>query len=759
MNSSILAPALALGVACAPLAANPTSYGKLRTPWADQVSQELPLPEYPRPQLIREQNWTNLNGQWNFAVAAAGSSRPERWEGKILVPFAIESQLSGVGRMVSPDQELWYHRSFERPAGERVLLHFGAVDWRATVWVNGTEVGMNEGGFHPFSFDITEALKPRGDQDLVVRVWDPTNTEPLPRGKQVLKPEGIFYTAVTGIWQTVWLEGVPRRSIAQVMPVADLAAGLVRITVEGRGVQSDDRVHIAVYHGGRPISRAEGPIGVPLEVPMPDAKLWSPDTPHLYDLQVTLASSGDVVKSYFAMREISFGPDEYGTQRMLLNGQPLFHYGFLDQGWWPDGLYTAPTDEALRWDIVKTREMGFNMARKHVKVEPARWYRHADELGLLVWQDMPHGYNHGSQQARQGSGREGIMPEPWSSNFQRELKLMIDSLRFFPSIVVWVPFNEGWGQHRTNEILQWTAAYDPTRLVNGPSGWEDMGWGHLKDMHAYPGPGMFPAMPDRVSVLGEFGGLGLVVPGHLWQEDRNWGYQNLSTKEALLARYRQLVQDLHPLIENGLAAAVYTQTTDVEGEVNGMITYDRRVMKIDPATLAELHRPLYLPHQLMVDIPVVPSAETEAVEWLYTTSRPAAGWEQPSFPSASWQRGRGGFGTRGTPNAIVGTEWNTADIWLRREFELKAEDLENLSLRIHHDEDATIFINGIEVASLSGYTTGYRTTGLDPDLLRRALRAGRNVVAIHCRQTEGGQYIDFGLVRRVPAPLPAAISR
>jgi hypothetical protein len=278
-------------------------------------------------------------------------------------------------------------------------------------------------------------------------------------------------------------------------------------------------------------------------------------------------------------------------------------------------------------------------------------------------------------------------------------------------------------------------------------------------MHAYPGPGMFPAMPDRVSVLGEFGGLGLVVPGHLWQEDRNWGYQNLSTKEALLARYRQLVQDLHPLIENGLAAAVYTQTTDVEGEVNGMITYDRRVMKIDPATLAELHRPLYLPHQLMVDIPVVPSAETEAVEWLYTTSRPAAGWEQPSFPSASWQRGRGGFGTRGTPNAIVGTEWNTADIWLRREFELKAEDLENLSLRIHHDEDATIFINGIEVASLSGYTTGYRTTGLDPDLLRRALRAGRNVVAIHCRQTEGGQYIDFGLVRRVPAPLPAAISR
>ncbi len=569
------------------------SYGSLKTPWADEVDRKHPLPEYPRPQMVREDNWINLNGEWDFAVTASGASRPMGWQGRILVPFAIESQLSGVQRVVGPNQELWYRRAFTAPKGERVLLHFGAVNWRATVWVNGVEVGRHKGGYTPFSFDITEALTVADAPELVVRVWNPIDSEPQPRGKQVRKPESIYYTAVTGIWQTVWLEAVPAVSIDNVQPEADLTGNLVRVSVEGRGADTEERVRVRAFDGDRLVGEGEGFLGDAIDVPVPNARLWSPDDPHLYQLEVSLVDGEDVVRSYFAMREISTAKDAQGVPRLFLNGKPLFQFGPLDQGYWPDGLYTAPTDEALLWDIEMTRKMGFNLIRKHVKVEPARWYHYADKLGLLVWQDMPSGGNDPSQSARDGSGKEGKMPALWSENFRTELRAMIDALRFFPSVVLWMPFNEGWGQHDTNNILQWTADYDPTRFVGGPSGWEDMGWGHTHDRHSYPGPDMFPVSPDRVSVLGEFGGLGLVLPGHLWQEDRNWGYQSFADKKELLERYRQLMDDLRPLIEKGLAAAVYTQTTDVEIEVNGLITYDRRVIKIDPETLRELHRPMY----------------------------------------------------------------------------------------------------------------------------------------------------------------------
>jgi hypothetical protein len=735
------------------------AYGSLRTPWAGHVSQELPLPEYPRPQLVREGNWINLNGQWDYAVKPAGAGRPGAWEGKILVPFAIESQLSGVQRMVGADEELWYRRTFERPEGERVLLHFGAVDWRSTVWVNGQEVGKHEGGYTPFHFDITAALEPSGEQELIVRVWDPTDSEPQPRGKQVRQPHGIYYTPVTGIWQTVWIEGVPAASIAHVQPQSDIGGGVIRVTVEGRGTEVNARARVTAFDAGRSIGSAEGRVGSPIELAVPDARLWTPDAPHLYDLEVELIGGGDRVKSYFAMREVSYGKDEYGIHRILLNREPLFHYGFLDQGFWPDGLYTAPTDEALRWDIEITRKMGFNMARKHVKVEPARWYRHADELGLLVWQDMPSGSSQPSQNAHLGSGKDGVMPEEWRRNFRNELRAMIDALRFFPSVVVWIPFNEGWGQHDTNNTLKWVADYDTTRLVGGPSGWEDLGWGHLKDMHAYPGPGMYPAVPDRVSVLGEYGGLGLVVKGHLWQEDRNWGYQSFATPEELLGRYGRLIEDLRPLIEEGLAAAVYTQTTDVEIEVNGLITYDRRFLKIDPEVLAELHRPLYEPHPPMRNHSILATAETEAQEWSFTTTPPSAGWEQPEFDATTWQRGKSGFGTPGTPGAIVGTRWETEDIWLRREFTLPQMDFEELYLRIHHDEDVVIFLNGTKVLERRGYRTTYRNFRAEGVALGEVLRPGKNTVAVHCHQTAGGQFMDFGLVQRVPREAEVAAGR
>lgn len=727
-------------------------FGSLQTPWTAEASQEMPLPEYPRPQLVRSDNWKNLNGKWNYALLPVNSPKPTEWDGEILVPFAIESQLSGVGQTVGAAKDLWYHRSFKPPAGDRVLLHFGAVDWRATVWVNGKEVGMHEGGFTPFSFDITDALQPGGEQELVVRVWDPADSEPQPRGKQVEEPHGIYYTSVTGIWQTVWVEGVRPAYITHVQPEADLSAGVVRVTAEARGAKPGAKVTVTVLNDGKRIGSVDGVAGSPVEVAVPEAKLWAPGSPHLYDLEITL-EGGDKVESYFAMREISAGPDEYGMRRLLLNGKPLFHLGFLDQGWWPDGLYTAPTDEALRWDIEKTLEMGFNMARKHVKVEPARWYRHADELGLLVWQDMPTGYSQPEQNIGFGAGKDAVMPEPWKTNFRRELKEVIDAVRFFPSVVIWVPFNEGWGQHDTNEILQWTAQYDPTRLVDGPSGWEDLGWGHLKDKHIYPGPEMFPIMDDRVSVLGEFGGLGLVTPGHLWQEDRNWGYQNLASKEALEKRYARLIEDLHPLIEDGLAAAVYTQTTDVEGEVNGLITYDRRVVKLDEKWLADLHQPLYEPHPPMKEEVVVSTSEEEAQEWSYTFTKPEDAWRKPEFDASAWEKGPGGFGTKETPGAVVGTEWRTDDIWIRREFELNDPNIAGLRIRLSHDDEADVYINGTLVHTADGWTTSYRTLGSE-EKLRAALKPGRNTVAIHCHQKGGGQFIDFGLVARTPVKLP-----
>jgi len=447
------------------------------------------------------------------------------------------------------------------------------------------------------------------------------------------------------------------------------------------------------------------------------------------------------------MRTILLGKGPHGFNRLLLNDQPLFQYGPLDQGWWPDGLYTAPTDEALRLDIEVTKRLGFNMARKHVKVEPDRWYYWADRLGLLVWQDMPslsaRGQNHF---VAPGSPADAAVSHECRMQYRAELRAMIEALRNHPSIVVWVPFNEGWGQHDTNEILAWVNELDPTRLVDGPSGWEDRGAGDLKDLHQYPGPGMFPPMSDRVSVLGEFGGLGLPVAGHLWQRDRNWGYRNLEDREQLARDYAALVSDLRLLIGQGLAAAVYTQTTDVEGEVNGLLTYDRAVMKIDPARLAAINAAVYEPPP--IEREVLPTSRQVAQTWRYTFSEPTGEWMAAEFDDASWSDGPGGFGTAMTPGAVVGTAWSGSDIWIRRDFDLAVNDAGDaaLMLCIHHDEDAQVYLNGALAAAIEGYTTGYRHIALS-DAGRAALRAGRNTIAIHCRQTRGGQFIDAGLVR------------
>lgn len=565
----------------------------LKTRWSETVTAENVHPEYPRPQMERE-NWQNLNGLWQYAITdKAHTGAPTAYDGDILVPFPIESSLSSVGKSVSAEQLLWYQRTFsvERTNPDRVLLHFGAVDWETDVYINDTHVGKHKGGYDPFSFDITDALNADGHQSLVVRVYDPTDTSYQPLGKQTHEPRSIWYTPTTGIWQTVWMEIVPATYIESIRLVPDVDQQSLAITVNIAGAEGDVQIRARALDDGQQIAEAIGASDNTISIPIENAKLWSPDHPFLYDLEIHLLDGDDIVDavdSYFGMRKIEMVTDANGALRIALNGEMMFHYGLLDQGFWPDGLYTAPNDEALRYDIEITKELGFNTIRKHVKVEPARWYYWADKLGVLVWQDMPSG------DERMGRG-EGEMTrsEESAAQFEAEYQAMVQYLYNIPSIVMWVVFNEGWGQYDTARITEFAQGLDSTRLLNSVTGWNDMGVGHFHDIHSYPGPDLPPESAGRGLVLGEFGGLGLPVEGHMWDSDF-WGYRAYDDVESLTAAYRDLIEKLRPMIaEQGLCAAIYTQTTDVETEANGMMTYDRAVMKMDTDAVRELNQSLY----------------------------------------------------------------------------------------------------------------------------------------------------------------------
>jgi beta-galactosidase/beta-glucuronidase len=551
-------------------------------------------------------NWINLNGLWQYNIQPKTDDKtPAQYAGTILVPFAVESALSGVGKTVGKDSILWYQRSVSIPASARkgkVLLHFGAVDWQCTVFVNGKEVGSHEGGYDPFSFDITAALTKGAAQNISIRVWDPSDDGPQPRGKQIKNPHGIWYTPVTGIWQTVWLESVPQTYIAATTQTPDIDRKTIQINAQVSNLQPGDQLLVSAWKDGKKISEERGEAAAGVTLPIADPVLWSPQNPYLYDLTVSVmrkSKAVDEVKSYFAMRKISMRPDAQGIQRMLLNDQFVFQYGPLDQGWWPDGLYTAPTDEALKFDIDKTKEMGFNMIRKHVKVEPARWYYYCDKMGMLVWQDMPSGDMGNHWEPRPGVYGRATDKErtPQSEAiYKKEWQEIMQDLHNFPSIVVWVPFNEAWGQFKTKEITEWTMKQDPSRLVNSASGGNFEPVGHIIDLHNYPDPAMpTPALfgSKQILVLGEFGGLGLPVEGHTWQDKNNWGYQSFKNREDLLKRYEEFIGRFPALISAGLSAAVYTQTTDVEVETNGIMTYDRKQIKIPEASLFKIHQPLY----------------------------------------------------------------------------------------------------------------------------------------------------------------------
>ena len=577
--------------------------GRITTEWATQVSPASVLPEYPRPQMVRER-WLNLNGLWDYAIVPRETTDVTAFEGKILVPFPVESALSGVAKSVGKENVVIYKRTVTLPSNfknQKVLLHFGAVDWKCDVTVNGASVGTHTGGYDPFSFDITSALKRSGAQEITVTVWDPTDEGPQPRGKQVNTPKAIWYTPVTGIWQTVWLEAVPRTYIRNIKITPDLDKSTVSLLADMEALQAGDLLRMSAWDGSVKVAEHESEQnGITLTIP--DVKTWSPADPFLYDLRITLVRKGktiDEVRSYFGMRKISMAPDGRGIQRLWLNNEMLFQYGPLDQGWWPDGLYTAPTDEALAFDVRKTKDLGFNMIRKHVKVEPARWYYHCDRLGMLVWQDMPSGDMGNRWDPRPGI--IGVATEKQRTAesekiFRDEWKSIMDANMNAPSIVVWVPFNEAWGQFKTEAITDWTIAYDPTRLVNAASGGNFYGVGHIIDLHNYPEPAM-PAADifgkDQIIVLGEYGGLGLPVEGHTWQDKNNWGYQSFKTREELFDKYQEFIFRLTPLIEKGLSAAIYTQTTDVEIETNGLMTYDRKVIKMDEQRLNRIHQRLY----------------------------------------------------------------------------------------------------------------------------------------------------------------------
>ncbi len=553
----------------------------LSTPWTAQVSPTHVLPEYPRPQLVRER-WLNLNGEWRFESAAADQLPPvgRNLKEAILVPFPIESALSGIMRQ---HDRMWYRRTFTVPiewAGERVLLNFGAVDWEATVYVNGQLVGSHRGGYDAFSFDITDQLNGNVNE-LIVNVYDPTDTANPPLGKQRLNPAGIWYTSASGIWQTVWLEPVSVAHIASLQLTPDLDRQVVQLLVKGADTTTHT-VAASVWRSGVLVATATGSVGAPLTLPIPAPHRWSPTDPFLYDVQVDLKQGPTVVDhvtSYFGMRKISLG--QVGdTTRLLLNNQFVFQIGVLDQGYWPDGIYTAPTDEALRFDLERAKALGYNLVRLHMKVEPARWYYWADKLGLLVWQDMP-------------ALRDNATPSVDDrAQFEIELKEMIEERRNSPAIIMWVLFNEGWGQHATTQLTSLIKSWDPSRLVDSASGWNDRGVGDVVDWHTYVEPAAPPAEASRAAVLGEFGGLGLKITGHTWSE-LAYAYEWYTGGSALQNRYVSLISLLQEqMLNSGLSAAVYTQLTDVEGELNGWLTYDRALTKVNATTLRAAHQRL-----------------------------------------------------------------------------------------------------------------------------------------------------------------------
>jgi len=742
-----LMPAIAVTGALATLApavsqALESKQAPIMTKWAAKVDREHPWPDYPRPQFARK-DWLNLNGVWEYQSGTATDATPvgKKLSGEILVPFAVESALSGV---MEHHDRLWYRRSFTVPAkwsGKRVILNFGAVDFESEVFINGTSVGVHKGGYLPFSYDVTQYLKGGGPQELIVRVFDPTIEGGQPRGKQTTNPGGIMYTPTTGIWQTVWLEPVAQSYIHDLKIVPDIDAKAVKITVNAPDAADGSKATIKIKSGRSVIKTVEATPNTELSIPIEDPKLWSPDTPFLYDIEVTLANGkavSDSVNSYFGMRKISIG-EEHGIKKMFLNNKFLFEIGPLDQGFWPDGIYTPPSEDALKGDIESMKKLGFNMVRKHIKVEPARWYYWTDRMGLLVWQDMPSANSYTDH-----------TPPVDKEEYETELRDLVKTHWNVPSIIMWDVFNEGQGQFDTARLVGVVKELDPSRLVNEASGGGYTGAGDVADVHSYPPPGCPAPSTTQALACGEYGGIGLLVKGHTWRPNGG-GYTEVKDGKDLEELYGEFADKLKTFRDvNGMSAAVYTQITDVETELNGLLTYDR-VYKVNPAEIAKAN---HFQYPVPKYIEVLPTSEKVGLTWKFTTTSPAADWSKTAFDDSAWQSGVGGFGTEGTPNTKIGTTWSTPDIWLRRSVtlpSLTAEQVSNLVVRDYHDEDVEIYINGVLAYSATGFVSSFEYKPITKEARAAIKPNGVNEIAVHCHQTTGGQFVDVGLFERIPA--------
>ncbi len=719
---------------------------KIKTIWTSKITPQNVWQDYPRPQMVRK-DWKNLNGLWEYAILHRMPRKmvaPIKYKEKILVPFAIESSLSGVGKELLPVEVLWYRTKFDVSdwQGKEIILHFGAVDYKSTLYINDIEVGTHIGGNDPFSYNITRFINSEESiQELELSVWDPTDTGTQPRGKQTLRPRGIWYSAVSGIWQTVWLEAVEKTHINKINTISDIDEQKVKILLDLKNGIGNEKYLIKITQDDATVSTQTFDSKEPINIHIPNTKLWSPDHPNLYDIEIDVLRNGDVldkITSYFAMRKIAIGLDKNGFTKLFLNNEELFHWGTLDQGWWPDGLLTPPSKEAMVYDMKVLKQLGFNTIRKHIKVEPAIFYHQADELGFLLWQDMPSGFlhnHHPEQHVRPGDKEDWNRPIETAALFKNEWKNIIDHLKFFPSIVVWVPFNEGMGQFQSKEITDWTMNYDPTRLVNGISGWQDRGVGHFIDLHQYPGPGMEPPSQNkgRAVVLGEFGGYGLPVVNHMWDNSKkNWGYRVSKTSESYISDYNEVVYNLHGERARGLAAAIYTQTSDVEIEVNGILTYDRKVTKLPIESTKINHKKLFNDFQKAVFL--FEDAEVNKSSKKITYQAPPLNWELK--PKKQTQ-----FKVKEFPVQLKPGD----SAYSYKTFKIDRIP-DNLALKFYGNGDVTIYINGKMVLEKYLRTKRhYDDINLTHHLNK--LKVGTNIIALKIESpTEKGEF-DYGLYK------------